>query len=72
MRWGFTFMLPVLIVVNVPARMLAKPLQAEYCLSGTVCDRRDRGEPGGQPLGVSAGTVQLSQCEQLNDDIDQL
>ena len=23
-RWGFTFMLPILIVVNVPARMLAK------------------------------------------------
>ncbi|HEX3599405.1 MAG TPA: ABC-2 family transporter protein, partial [Lacipirellulaceae bacterium] len=29
-RWGFTFVLPVLIVVNVPARMLAKPLTAEY------------------------------------------
>jgi len=29
-RWGFTFILPVLIVVNVPARMLAKPLSAEY------------------------------------------
>src|SRR4051812_27342360 len=29
-RWGFTYMLPVLIVVNVPARMLAKPLTAEY------------------------------------------
>jgi ABC-2 type transport system permease protein len=30
LRWGFTFILPVLIVVNVPARMLAKPLRAEY------------------------------------------
>jgi ABC-2 type transport system permease protein len=29
-RWGFTFMLPILIVVNVPARLLAKPMQAEY------------------------------------------
>jgi ABC-2 type transport system permease protein len=29
-RWGFTFLLPVLIVVNVPARMLAKPLRPEY------------------------------------------
>src|SRR3954464_3051483 len=29
-RWGFTFMLPILIVVNVPARMLAKPMQAQY------------------------------------------
>jgi ABC-2 type transport system permease protein len=26
----FTFVLPILIVVNVPARLLAKPLQAEY------------------------------------------
>jgi ABC-2 type transport system permease protein len=30
LRWGFTFILPILIVVNVPARMLAKPLQREY------------------------------------------
>jgi ABC-2 type transport system permease protein len=30
LRWGFTFLLPILIVVNVPARMLAKPLQSEY------------------------------------------
>src|SRR6478752_6442744 len=29
-RWGFTYMLPILIVVNVPARMLAKPMQPEY------------------------------------------
>jgi ABC-2 type transport system permease protein len=27
---GFTYLLPILIVVNVPARMLAKPLQREY------------------------------------------
>jgi ABC-2 type transport system permease protein len=30
LRLGFTFVLPILIVVNVPARMLAKPLQREY------------------------------------------
>ncbi len=30
LRWVFTFVLPILIVVNVPARMLAKPLQPEY------------------------------------------
>jgi ABC-2 type transport system permease protein len=30
LRWGFTFVLPILIVVNVPARMLAKPLTREY------------------------------------------
>jgi viologen exporter family transport system permease protein len=29
-RWGFTFLLPILIVVNVPARMLAKPMQPAY------------------------------------------
>lgn len=30
LRRVFTFVLPVLIVVNVPARMLAKPLRPEY------------------------------------------
>lgn len=30
LRLGFTFVLPILIVVNVPARMLAKPLRPEY------------------------------------------
>ena len=65
-RWGFTFVLPVLIVVNVPARMLAKPLQAEYCVFGAVRDLRDRRQPRRQPLGFSAGTVELSQREQLN------
>lgn len=30
LRIGFTYFLPVLIVVNVPARMLAKPLRPEY------------------------------------------
>lgn len=29
LRWAFTFIIPVLIVVNVPARLLAKPLDAE-------------------------------------------
>src|SRR3954451_5361585 len=29
-RWGFTFVVPILIVVNVPARMLANPRHAEY------------------------------------------
>src|SRR5262245_54808049 len=29
-RWGFSFVLPILIVVNVPARILAKPMHAEY------------------------------------------
>ncbi len=30
LRLVFTFVLPILIVVNVPARMLAKPLEREY------------------------------------------
>jgi ABC-2 type transport system permease protein len=30
LRIGFTYIVPVLVVVNVPARMMAKPLTAEY------------------------------------------
>jgi viologen exporter family transport system permease protein len=30
LRWTLTFLIPVLVVVNVPARMLAKPFHAEY------------------------------------------
>jgi ABC-2 type transport system permease protein len=30
LRRAFTFVLPILIVVNVPARLLAKPLRPEY------------------------------------------
>ena len=30
LRWTLTFILPVLVVVNVPARLLAKPFHAEY------------------------------------------
>jgi ABC-2 type transport system permease protein len=30
LRWTLTFLLPVLVVVNVPARMMAKPLRADY------------------------------------------
>lgn len=29
LRWFFTFIIPVLVVINVPAQMLAKPLQPE-------------------------------------------
>jgi ABC-2 type transport system permease protein len=32
LRWFFTFMIPVLIVVNVPARLLAQPLRPETSL----------------------------------------
>ncbi len=30
LRWAFTFIIPVMIVVNVPARFMAKPLEPEY------------------------------------------
>ena len=30
LRWAFTFFIPVLIVVNVPARLIAKPMNPEY------------------------------------------
>jgi ABC-2 type transport system permease protein len=30
LRWGFTFIVPILIVVNVPARLVAKPMRPEY------------------------------------------
>jgi ABC-2 type transport system permease protein len=30
LRWMFLFIVPVLVVVNVPARLLAKPFQWEY------------------------------------------
>lgn len=30
LRWSLTYLLPVLVVVNVPARLLAKPFQPEY------------------------------------------
>jgi ABC-2 type transport system permease protein len=33
LRWVFTFLVPVLVVVNVPARILAQPLRPETSLS---------------------------------------
>ena len=32
LQWFFTFIIPVLIVVNVPARMMALPLQSDWLL----------------------------------------
>ena len=29
LRWFFTFIIPVLVVVNVPAQLMAKPLEAQ-------------------------------------------
>lgn len=37
LRWFFTFIIPILVVVNVPARLLAKPLQpGEWELVGVA------------------------------------
>jgi ABC-2 type transport system permease protein len=30
LRIAFTFLIPVLVVVNVPARLMAQPMQADY------------------------------------------
>ena len=65
LRRVFTFVLPILIVVNVPARMLAKPLQPEYCVPGLFAIVATVVSLRGQPLGVSAGAAELSQREQL-------
>lgn len=32
LRFAFTFVIPVLVVINVPARMMAKPLTYEYAM----------------------------------------
>ena len=43
LRWFFTFIIPVLVVVNVPARLLAKPLKsgewqlALFTIGATLC-----------------------------------
>ena len=64
MRWFFTFIVPVLVVVNVPARLLALPLGPDVA-TGAV-------RPGGGgrlAVGVAAdfspGDAQLSQRQQL-------
>jgi ABC-2 type transport system permease protein len=36
LRWVFTFLVPVLVVVNVPARLLAQPLRPETSLHWTL------------------------------------
>ena len=34
LQWFFTFIIPVLIVVNVPARLMALPLRSDWLLAG--------------------------------------
>ena len=65
LRAFFTFVIPVLIVVNVPARMLVLPLETKYWPLAGVRDSGDGRLPGRLPLGVSDGARQLSQREQL-------
>ena len=65
LRAVFTFVIPVLIVVNVPARMLVWPLDAKQLAAGRFCDSGDRRQPGRLALGISVGAAELSQREQL-------
>ena len=54
LRQFFTFAIPVLIVVNVPARLLAKPLEAQYWPLAAFALLATAGEPGRQPADLSA------------------
>ena len=65
LRAVFTFVIPVLIVVNVPARMLVWPLDEAELAAGRFCDSGDRRLPGRLALGISVGAAELSQREQL-------
>ena len=60
--WLFTFLIPVLLVSNVPARTLAKALEpwlAGYMVLATVVSG------GVEPVGVPPAHAELSECEQL-------
>ena len=66
LRRVFTFCIPVLVVVNVPARILVRPLEsaiARRLAPARLCHRGHGGQPGGVALGVSAGAVELSERE---------
>ena len=66
LRWTLTFLLPVLVVVNVPARLLAKPFQPRVRLARRVRHPGHRRLARRQPLAVPAGAVELSQRQQLS------
>ena len=70
LRWSFTFIIPVLVVVNVPARLLAQPLRPESP-DGAAAVRAcgHGGQPGRLPLGVQPLAAQLPQREQLREDL---
>ena len=66
LRWTLTFLLPVLVVVNVPARMMAKPLRADYAYLAVFAVARHGDLVRRQPLGFQRALAQLSQREQLD------
>ena len=52
LRQIFTFLIPILVVVNVPARILAQPLVPELA-AGRFCPVGHRGQPGRLAYGYS-------------------
>ena len=71
LRRVFTFCIPVLVVVNVPARILVRPVEsavARRLVSARLCPVCHGGQPGRLALGVSAGAGELSEREQLRGE----
>ena len=71
LRWVFTFVIPVLVVVNVPARLLAQPLRPHSSLDwglATFALVATAAQPARLALGLQPGTAQLPQREQLRED----
>ena len=65
LRWLFTFCMPVLVVVNVPARLLAKPLDEQNWRLAGFRHRGGRRLAGRLALDLPAGHAALPQREQL-------
>ena len=71
LRQVFTFVIPILVVVNVPARFMVKPLlAAETVAACRFCGVGGSAEFAGQPMGFYQGVVELSECEQLGGIFD--
>ena len=66
LRQVFTFVIPVLVVVNVPARLLAKPLDEQNWPLAGFAIAGHRRHPGRLALDFSAGHAQLPQRQQLD------
>ncbi len=65
LRSFFTFVIPVLIVINVPARMLVWPLESQQWPLAAFASVGGRRQRGRLALALSGGTEQLPQREQL-------